>query len=180
MKHVAVFCAASESVDAIYAASAYEVGKMLGRIGATLVYGGARFGLMEAVAKGSKESGAHVIGVVPDILVERQRVSGLPDEKIPCRNLSERKDIMLQRSNILVALPGGIGTLDEIFHVMAAFTIGYHSKRVVFYNVNGYWDSLLAVLSDYSSKGFIRCDMSHCMAVADNVDELEKYIQETV
>lgn len=179
MKHVAVFCAASESIDNEYAASAYEVGNMLGRIGAALVYGGARFGLMEATAKGVKDAGGHVIGVVPEILVERNRVSALLDEHVPCRNLSDRKDIMLQRSNILVALPGGIGTLDEIFHVMAASTIGYHAKRVVFYNVNGFWSGLLSELRRMESQGFIRCDMNGCMAVADTIDELEKYIQET-
>lgn len=178
MRHVAVFCAASESIDTLYSVSAYEVGRMLGRIGAALVYGGARFGLMEATAKGVKDAGGHVTGVVPDILVERDRVSELLDENIPCRNLSERKDIMLQKSDILVALPGGIGTLDEIFHVMAASTIGYHRKRVIFYNVNGYWNSLLSVLSEMETEGFIRCDMDSCMAVANSIEELERYIQE--
>lgn len=179
MKHVAVFCAASESIDAVYAKAAYEVGSMLARIGATLVYGGARFGLMEATAKGCKDNDGHVVGVVPDILVTRNRVSELLDEHIPCRNLSDRKDIMLQKSDILVALPGGIGTLDEIFHVMAAATIGFHNKRVVLYNVNGFWDSLLGVLHDYEKDGFIRCDMNSCIAVANSIEELEEYIQES-
>ena len=129
--NVAVFCAASETIAPYYVTAANEVGTLIGKMGASLVYGGARFGLMEATAKAAKQAGAHVIGVVPDILVERGRVSTLLDEHIPCRNLSDRKDIMLAKSDILVALPGGIGTLDEIFHVMAAATIGYHSKRVV-------------------------------------------------
>lgn len=178
MKSVAVFCAASETIDPVYSAAATEVGNMLGRTGATLVYGGARFGLMEATAQAAKASGATVVGVVPQILEERDRVSTLIDEKINCRNLSDRKDIMLERSDILVALPGGVGTLDEIFHVLAAAMIGYHSKRVLLYNVNGFWDPLMELLGSSKEKGFVRCDLERHLVVADSIDELEKYIQE--
>ncbi len=151
---------------------------MLGRLGATLVYGGARFGLMEATARSAKEAGARIVGVVPYVLVERDRVSSLLDEHIPCRNLSDRKDIMLEKSDILVALPGGIGTLDEIFHIMAAATIGYHSKRVVLYNVNGYWNGLLSMLNGMLDAGFLRGDVEKFMAVASSIEQLENLIKE--
>lgn len=177
MKSVAVFCAASENIAPGYFEAAAEVGTMLGRLGATLVYGGARFGLMEATAKAAKTAGARVVGVVPDILVERDRVSVLLDEQVPCRNLSERKDIMLERSDILVALPGGVGTLDEIFHVMAAATIGYHTKCVVLYNVNGFWNSLCATLDDMLQAGFVRGEFEKYMVVANNLKELEDLIK---
>ena len=177
-KSVAVFCAASEEIDPLYSAAAAEIGTMIGRIGASLVYGGARFGLMEATAKAAKASGAKVVGVVPMILEERDRVSSLIDEKINCRNLSDRKDIMLERSDILGALPGGIGTLDEIFHVMAAATIGYHGKKVVLYNVNCYWSPLVEMLLDGEKKGFVRGGLERFMAVADNIAELERIILE--
>ena len=173
MKSIAVFCAASENIAPGYFEAAAEVGAMLGRLGATLVYGGARFGLMEATARAAKQAGARIVGVVPDILVERGRVSMLLDEQVPCRNLSERKDIMLERSDILVALPGGVGTLDEIFHVMAAATIGYHTKRVVLYNVNGFWDSLVATLDEMLQAGFIRGEFERYFSVANGVAELE-------
>ncbi len=180
MKSVAVFCAASEDIDRIHFSEAEAVGRMLGGRGAALVYGGARFGLMEATAKAAKAAGAHIIGVVPMILEERGRVSTLIDEKINCRNLSDRKDIMLQRSDILVALPGGIGTLDEIFHVMAAATIGYHSKKVVLYNAGGFWDSLLSTLRTLKEGGFIRSNFDSLLAVANNIEELEKIIFEDI
>ena len=154
-KSVAVFCAASENIDKLYVDAAHEVGTMLGRIGVSLVYGGARFGLMEATAKSAKEAGAHVVGVVPDILVERGRVSTLLDEQISCRNLSERKDIMLEKSDI-------------------------HNKRVVLYNVNGFWDSLLETLDKYNASGFIRGEITRFMLVADNIEELEKLIEGAV
>ncbi len=177
MRKVAVFCAASDNIAPGYFEAAAQVGAMLGRIGAVLVYGGARFGLMEATAKAAKLAGARIVGVVPDILVERDRVSALPDELVGCRNLSERKDIMLERSDVLVALPGGVGTLDEIFHVMAAATIGYHTKRVVLYNVNGYWDSLYATLEEMSQAGFVRGGMDKCLVVANSIAELEELIK---
>ena len=178
MKSVAVFCAASENIAPGYFEAAGEVGTMLGRMGVTMVYGGARFGLMEATARAAKAAGARVVGVVPEILVERDRVSGRLDEHVPCRNLSERKDIMLERSDILVALPGGVGTLDEIFHVMAAATIGYHAKRVVLYNVNGFWDGILSVLGEMNAMGFVRGGVEKYLIVANSIAELERIIEE--
>lgn len=179
-KGVAVFCAASENIENLYFDIAREVGETLGRIGVSLVYGGARFGLMEATAKAAKATGAHIIGIVPDILVERDRVSTLIDEKITCLNLSDRKDIMLEKSAILIALPGGLGTLDEIFHVVAAATIGYHTKRVVLYNVNGFWNGLLETLKEMNTSGFIRGDIKRFLVVANNIEELETYIKEEI
>ena len=177
MRSVAVFCAASENIAPGYFEAAAEVGAMLGRLGKTMVYGGARFGLMEATAKAAKAAGARIVGVVPDILVERDRVSRLLDEQVGCSNLSERKDIMLERSDVLVALPGGVGTLDEIFHVLAAATIGYHTKRVVLYNVNGFWNALLAAVDEMSQAGFVRGEMEKYLVVADNIAQLEDLIK---
>ena len=178
MKSIAVFCAASESIETLYVDAAHEVGALLGRLGVELVYGGACFGLMEAVACSAKANGAKITGIVPYILEERDRVSYILDEKINCNNLSERKDIMLQRSDLLVALPGGIGTLDEIFHVVAAATIGYHNKLVVLYNVNGFWNGLVDVIAVMAEKGFIRSNLSDKLLVVDTQDELEKVIKE--
>lgn len=177
MENVAIFCAASENIAPGYFEAAAEVGAMLGRLGKTMVYGGARFGLMEATAKAAKAAGARIVGVVPDILVERDRVSHLLDEQVGCRNLSERKDMMLERSDVLVALPGGVGTLDEIFHVLAAATIGYHTKRVVLYNVNGFWNALLATLDEMSQAGFVRGEMEKYLVVADSIAQLEDLIK---
>ena len=177
MENVAIFCAASENIAPGYFEAAAEVGAMLGRLGKTMVYGGARFGLMEATAKAAKAAGARIVGVVPDILVERDRVSHLLDEQVGCRNLSERKDMMLERSDVLVALPGGVGTLDEIFHVLAAATIGYHTKRVVLYNVNGFWNALLAAVDEMSQAGFVRGEMEKYLVVADNIAQLEDLIK---
>lgn len=178
MKKIAVFCAASDEIDAKYVFAAREVGALIGSMGCALVYGGARAGLMEATAAAAKEAGARIIGVVPVVLEERNRVSRLLDEKIHTRNLSERKDIMVEQSHLLVALPGGIGTLDEIFHTMAAATIGYHGKRVVLYNVDGFWDGLVALLQQMSAMAFVRGNLDKYLVVANSIEELKNLIDE--
>ena len=119
MEKIGIFCSASGSIDPIYFDAAHQIGEWMGKNGKTLIYGGANLGLMECVAKAVKENGGHVIGVVPSKLEENGKVSTYPDEIIATHDLSDRKDIILQQSDVLVALPGGIGTLDEVFHVMA-------------------------------------------------------------
>ena len=175
---IGVFCAASETIDGIYMDAARELGRWLGESGHTLVYGGAAKGLMEATAAAAKSAGGHIVGVVPDILISRNCVSTLLDEQITVHNLSERKDAIIERSDLLVALPGGIGTLDEVFHVMAGATIGYHCKKVVFYNVNGFWNSLLTLLDEYNRGGFLRGNAYDRFAIADNLDQLKQIISE--
>ena len=133
---IGVFCAASEQIDPLYIEKAEELGAWIGSQGKWLVYGGSNLGLMEATAKAVKANGGQVMGVVPTLLEERGRVSTLLDVIFPTVNLSDRKDLMLQEADILVALPGGIGTLDEIFHVLAAGSLGYHDKQVILYNVD--------------------------------------------
>ena len=175
-RNVGLFCAASESIDALYVEAAREFGEWLGAESATLVYGGAAKGLMEATASAAKSAGARIVGVVPEILVERKAVSTLLDECVLVSNLSERKDTILRRSDILVAMPGGLGTLDEVFHVMAAATIGFHDKKVVFYNVNNFWGSMLATLDELREKGFLRGEPDKFFAIANTLEELKNII----
>lgn len=176
MKKIGLFCAASEAIDNVYVAAAREFGLWLGSEAMTLVYGGAAKGLMEVTAAAAKSAGARIVGVVPDILVSRGGVSTLLDDCVQVRNLSERKDAILYRSDILVAMPGGLGTLDEVFHVLAAATIGYHDKKVVFYNVNNFWGSMLAALADFRDKGFLRGEPDKYFAVADTLEDLKNII----
>ncbi len=176
VKSVGLFCAASEQIDTEYVVEARSVGALLGSRGVTLFYGGAAAGLMETVAMSMKSHGGRVVGVVPQILIKRDRVSRQLDDRIVTENLSDRKDAIIANSDILLALPGGIGTLDELFHLMAGVTIGYHNKRIVLYNAKGFWDSLLAMLNDYCQKGFIRCELCKSMLVANNIEELERIL----
>lgn len=173
MENISVFCSASRKLDAACYEEAVAFGEWLGKHGKTLIYGGANSGLMEAVAQGTKRHGGKVIGVIPHMLESKCRVSACVDEAVNCQNLSERKDIMMAKSDIFVALPGGIGTLDEIFTVMASNSIGYHTKKVVLFNVSGFWDPLLAVLKDMDQKHFINVPLSQYLIVVRSWDELD-------
>ena len=130
----------------------------------------------ECVAQAVKTNGGHIIGVVPAKLEENGKVSALPDRIINTRNLSDRKDMIVEESDVLVALPGGVGTLDEIFHVMAAASIGYHHKKVIFYNEDGFYDTLLKVLKEIEEKGFARQPFSTYYDVANTLEELKQII----
>lgn len=176
MDRIGIFCSACETIDSCYFDSARELGQWMGEQGKTLVYGGANLGLMECVAQAVKSHGGRVIGVVPTKLEERGRVSELPDVLFRTENLSERKEVIVRESEVLIALPGGVGTLDEVFHVMAAATIGYHQKRVIFYNVNGFWNDLIGMLHQMERKGFIRKPLAESYFVVTTLEEMAQML----
>lgn len=177
MKKIGIFCSASENIDKMYFESARQIGKWMGESNKTLIYGGANLGLMERIAGAVKEYGGTVIGVVPSKLEENGKVSKYLDQMIHTQNLSDRKDIITEKSDILVALPGGVGTLDEVFHVIAAASIGYHQKKVIFYNDYGFYNELLKTLSTLEEKGFARQPFSSYYEVAETLDELKEKIK---
>lgn len=176
VKAIGVFCSAAEGIDRIYSAAAREVGLWIASKGVSLVYGGAEMGLMETVARAVKDGGGHIIGIVPNRIIEREVQSRLLDEIVLCDNLAERKQLMLQRSDLLLALPGGIGTLDEVFHVMGSATIGEHRKPLVLYNVEGFWNECWHMLQQLDERGFIRGRLSDYVCMVSSVKELEDVI----
>lgn len=97
--------------------------------------------------------------------------------EIPCDNLSDRKDLIVAQSDVFVALPGGLGTLDEIFTVAAAASIGYHNKVVILYNMKGFWNSTIAMLNDMQGRGFIRGQWNEHIKVADTLEDVTKLIE---
>jgi len=135
-------------------------------------------GLMECVAKAAYKAGGQTIGVIPQKIEKNGHKSHFCSVEIPCDNLSDRKDLMVAQSDIFVALPGGIGTLDEVFTVAASATIGYHKKKVVLYNMKGFWDSLIKLLDDMTGRGVIREPYSGHIAVADDFESLKALLTE--
>lgn len=178
MERIGVFCSASNEIEPIYYERVKELGEWLGVTHRTLVYGGANVGLMECIARSVKENGGKVVGVVPTLLIEKNRVSSFPDQFFYTQSLSERKDILERESDVLVALPGGIGTLDEAFHIMSSNTIGYHNKRVIFYNINGFWDPLLPMFESLHQKGFIRCSSKQLYEIVPTFAELKQLLNQ--
>lgn len=174
---ICVFCSANQQIDPEFFTLTEELGKWAAENGHTIVYGGVNQGLMECVAKATKEAGGHTIGIVPMIVEDSGRISDYVDVDIPCDNLSDRKQLMMDQSDVFIALPGGIGTIDEIFTIASSATIGYHQKKVILYNMKGFWDSLIALLNDLQSKGMIRGDWQQYIKKADSIEEISQIIQ---
>lgn len=173
MQKIGVFLSSKSDLPESYVQAAREVGALIGRTGRTLVYGGARKGLMEVLAQSVKANGGRVYGMVPDIIVDRGLVSDTLDVTFRCVDLSDRKAMMNRESEVLVALPGGIGTLDEVFTVMANAVIGISRQPIVFYNVDGCWDAVLAALTNLFEQGLVSGEPADYYSVATNIAELE-------
>jgi len=170
---IAVFCSANNNISREYFERTTELARWCREEGHTIVFGGCNMGLMGCLAE---EKGS-LVGVVPRIIEQGGRVSENLTVHIPCDNLSDRKDLMLLHSDVVVALPGGIGTLDEIFTVAAGHTIGYHHKPIILYNINGFWDSLVALLDDLQQRGMIRGHWTDFIRTANTLEELKAMLQ---
>ncbi|ETD18815.1 MULTISPECIES: LOG family protein [Prevotellaceae] len=169
---IAIFCSANNNIDAEYFKLTEELGKRLAKEGHSIVFGGCNMGLMECVTKAMHDAGGRTIGVIPSMIEKYGRLSDYVDVDILCDNLSDRKEIMLSKCDVAIALPGGIGTLDEIFTVVASHTIGYHHKKVILYNMKGFWGGLILLLEDLRQRGMIRGNYTDYIRVASSVDEI--------
>lgn len=173
---ICVFCSANANLPSSYVEAAESLGRWAAAHGHTVVFGGCDLGLMAVVARAARQAGGMTIGVVPKKVEERGAVSVNMDVHIPCENLTDRKELMMIHGDIFVALPGGIGTLDEIFTVAASATIGYHSKSVILYNVDGFWTPLCQTLDAMEAAGLMRGRWRERILVADGSEELERLL----
>ena len=170
---ICIFCSANQQIDPDFFTATEALGRWAAAKGHTIVYGGVNQGLMECVAKAVKACGGKTVGVVPKIVETSGRISAYVDEVIPCANLHERKLLMEQQSDVYIALPGGIGTLDEIFSIASSYTIGYHKKKVILYNLKGFWDHLIHTLNGLQQRGFVRGQWKDYIQEARSLEELE-------
>ncbi len=175
---ICVFCSANANIDPDFFRMTEELGRWAADNAHSIVYGGANQGLMESVARSAHEKGTQVVGVIPTLLEKSGHISEQVDVEIPCDNLSDRKQMMQDYADVFIALPGGIGTLDEIFTIAASATIGYHSKKVILYNMKGFWDALIALLDDLQSKGFTRKEWRNQIMVANSLEEIESILKD--
>ena len=170
--NIAVFCSANNNIAPDYFRAAEELGTMDWKEPdiRLVLWWSQQVDLMECIGKAVHEAGGRTIGVIPRILEEGRRVSDYVDVEIPCEDLTDRKAIIMERSDEFYALPGGIGTIDEIFTVAASASIGYHHKKVTLVNVQGFWDSLIALLNDQQEKGMMRGRL-HDYIEIKNIDD---------
>jgi uncharacterized protein (TIGR00730 family) len=169
-----IFCSANNNIDPEFFSMAEELGRWAAEKSHSIVFGGHDAGLMHAVSKAAKEAGGQVIGVVPRKIEEMGRLSPYLDVHIPTENLTDRKDLMMLQGDAFIILPGGIGTLDELFTVAAAATLQYHHKPLILWNMKGFWDSLINCMDDLQQKGVIRGQWKDYIFVASNLTEIEQ------
>jgi len=151
MANICVFCSSSSKIDEIYKKAAEELGELIGKCGHTLIYGGSRLGLMGVLSKSVKENGGKVIGIIPEHL---QKLAEGEDEIIKAKNMHHRKEIMELKSDAFIALPGGIGTLDEIFEILIGIQLKIHNKPISIININSYYEDLIKQLDKINREGF--------------------------
>ena len=175
---ICIFCSANQQLDPDFFGMTEELGRWLATAGHTLVYGGVNSGLMECVARAVKQAGGRTVGVIPKIVEKGGRISDYVDVEVMCDNLSERKQLMEDRSDVFIALPGGIGTMDEVFTIAAAHTIGYHDKRVILYNMKGFWDDLVAMLDRLQQRGMVRGQWRDYIAVAESLEDIKDLLSQ--
>lgn len=152
---VCVYCGSRPGVEQAYAQTAREVGQWIAKRGGQLVYGGGHNGLMGIVADAALEAGGRVVGVIPKALVEKEYAHRGCTELHVVDNMHERKRLMAERADAFLALPGGIGTLEEFFEVWTWRQLGYHDKPVGLLNQNGYYDQMLGFLAHSTAQGFM-------------------------
>lgn len=156
IKSVCVYCGSSPGSDPIYIECAQAFGRILAQENIQLVYGGGGIGLMGALAQACIEAGGTVTGIIPDFLVARERALDLNHNVIVTKDMHERKRTMFENADAFVALPGGIGTLEELVEQMTWLQLGQHKKPLAILNVRDFWAPLLALLDHQEAQGFFR------------------------
>jgi uncharacterized protein (TIGR00730 family) len=171
IRNVAVFCASADGIHPAYKAAAEELGRSLATHNISLVYGGAKVGLMLAVAEAALAANGKVIGVIPEILVDLEVAHRGLTELHVTSTMHTRKALIGERADAFIALPGGFGTFEELFEVLAWHTLKLHSKPVVLLNINGFYDRLVAFLDHCVVEGMLKPKNRKVLLVADTVEE---------
>jgi uncharacterized protein (TIGR00730 family) len=168
---ITVYCASSSKVDEVYFAAAREAGTAIGQRGLTLVYGGSYVGLMRAVADSARSAGGKVVGITPQLMVDQDVHDRLCDELIVTPDMRERKRLLEERGDAFLVLPGGIGTLEELFEVLVGRALGYHGKPIALVNTNGCYDALLALLADGEKRHLVKSSIARLLLVHATAEE---------
>jgi uncharacterized protein (TIGR00730 family) len=172
IRTVCVYCGSGPGTNPRFVEAAVELGKIFAGNDIRLVYGGGSIGLMGAVAKSTLNHGGKVTGIIPDFLRARENALTRVQEMIVTPDMHERKRLMFERSDAFVALPGGIGTLEELVEQLTWQQLGRHSKPVLLANIDNFWEPLLALLEHMRSTAFIRASLPLEVLKADRVEDI--------
>jgi hypothetical protein len=176
---IAVYCGSDFGNNSEYVKAAEELGRWIGACGHTLVYGGGESGLMGAVAREVHSAGQVVIGVVPDnVDFIKGRPQSYVTELIAAPNMSERKRKMLEIADVFIALPGGIGTLDEIAEAITLTKIGVFDKKCVLFNRDGYYEPLRGMFLEMERVGFVKNEEMRHVLFSDEMEMISEFIKQ--
>ncbi|WP_150495319.1 TIGR00730 family Rossman fold protein [Roseibium aquae] len=177
---VCVYCGSSHGTDPMYEAAATRLGQILAEENLRLVYGGGSVGLMGTVARATLEAGGTVTGIIPRFLEKREVMLTTLEDLIVTEDMHERKLLMFQRSDAFIALPGGIGTLEEAVEMMTWAQLGQHKKPVLLADIGGFWSPLLELLDHMRGQGFIRPETEVPYLVAKRVEDAVPMLREAL
>jgi uncharacterized protein (TIGR00730 family) len=172
IQSICVYCASGPGTNPAFVEAAKSFGRIMAEDGIRLVYGGGSVGLMGAIAESVLAHGGAVTGVIPDFLVNREHMLVSVQERIITRDMHERKRVMFERADAFVALPGGVGTLEELVEQMTWAQLGRHKKPILILNVARFWDPLVALLDQMEDLEFIRRGMTVKYLVTERVEEI--------
>ena len=172
IKSICVYCASGPGNNPAFMEAATQLGRILAHNGIRLVYGGGSVGLMGALAEAVLDHGGTVTGVIPDFLVNREHMLVRVQERIITPDMHERKRVMFERADAFVALPGGVGTLEELVEQLTWAQLGRHKKPILILNSAGFWDPLCTLIEQMEELDFIRAGMTVNLLVAERVEEI--------
>ena len=178
IKAICVYCGSSPGTDPAFVGAAQSFGKILAENSVRLIYGGGSIGLMGAVAEAVLEHGGDALGIIPEFLTRKERPRQLAQETIVTRDMHERKQKMFDNADAFVALPGGIGTLEELVEQMTWAQLGRHKKPILVANINGYWDPLLTLIEHMRDQKFLPETSRVDCLVANRVEEILPKLQQ--
>jgi uncharacterized protein (TIGR00730 family) len=172
IKTVCVYCGSGPGTNPRFVEAAQGLGKIFADNNIRLVYGGGSVGLMGAIAKSVLDHGGAVTGIIPDFLRARENALTRVQEMVVTPDMHERKRLMFERSDAFVALPGGVGTLEELVEMMTWQQLGRHSKPILVANIDGFWEPLMALIAHMRSAQFIRPNLEVDLLKAERVEDI--------
>lgn len=172
IRSICVYCGSGPGKDPVFVAAAKALGAEMARENIQLVYGGGSIGLMGTIAGSVLANGGRVVGIIPEFLSARERAMRDADELIITRDMHERKRTMFERADAFVALPGGVGTLEEIVEMLTWSQLGQHDKPILLANISGFWEPLIALFRHMHELEFIREGLMLRYDVADKVEDI--------
>jgi uncharacterized protein (TIGR00730 family) len=172
IRNICVYCGSSPGADPAFMGAAKQFGALLGKAGLGLVYGGGSLGLMGAVADAVMQNGGHVTGIIPEFLKTKERVQNSVQELIVVPDMHVRKQTMFERADAFVALPGGIGTLEELVEQLTWAQLGRHKKPILILDTKKFWAPLCALLDHMQELAFVRHEAAERLLVADRPEDV--------